>query len=162
VREAFLKGGFTGYRTEPAIVSKVKRKSKRVSEIPRLYELEVYGSGGPPDPSSGSSPLTEPDGNGFMMYSSYKNGFIVNESTWDGSDFFTLEGWNSMIIISERVKDLIMRKKLSNCVLVPVEDMRWPSNRVTPEEMLRLRESRETARVTEEVEKQFSKSGKFS
>lgn len=136
VRELFLEKGFSGYATEPVVVAKLKRKSKRVKEIPRLFEMLVYGEGGPPDPSSGSVRLTEPDARGFVTYSSYKNGLLVNERMWDGSDFFTLEGWESRIIVSERVKDLIMREKLTNCMLIPVENLIWLACIETPEDML--------------------------
>lgn len=135
VRELFLECQFSGFATEPVIVEKFKRKSKRAGEIPRLFELLVYGEGGPADPSSGSVRLTEPDAQGLVTYSSYKNGLLVNELTWDGSDFFALEGHHE-IVVSERVKDLIMRERLTNCMLIPAENLIWPACVETPEDML--------------------------
>jgi len=139
VRRLFLEKGFSGYTTEPVAVAKFKRKSKRVSEIPQLFEMLIYGEGGPPDPSSGSARLTDPDERGFVIYSSYKNGLLVNERTWDGSDFFTIEGHHH-IIVSERVKDLIVRERLSNCMLIPVENLIWPSCIETPEDTLQRKQ----------------------
>jgi len=133
VLRLFQGNGFTGFRARQVIVSKIKRKSKKTAEVPPLYELEVYGRGGPPHPDSGSLPLPEWTSLGFPRYSSYKNGLLVNEATWDGTDFFEIEGFR-YIIVTERVKNTIVEKKLSNCVLVAVEDMSWPEGIPTPEE----------------------------
>lgn len=136
VRQLLLEEGFTGFATEPVIVEKFKRRSKRVSNPPLLFELLVFGRGGPPDPGSGSVRLTEPDERGFATYSSYKNGLLVNEETWDGSDFFALEGWEQHVIIANRVKDFIVKEQLSNCMLIPVENLTWPAHLETPEDWM--------------------------
>jgi hypothetical protein len=140
VRDLFVKEEFTGFEVEPVKVAKIKRKSKRVSHVPPLFELLVYGMGGPPDPESGSILLKGPDEKGFVVYSSFNNGLIVNERTWDGSDFFTVEGHNK-IIVSERVKDIIVRKGLTNCMLIPVENLVWPSSLETHEARLQREEA---------------------
>jgi hypothetical protein len=130
----FEKNGFTGFLASRVVIERFKRKSGKGSRVQKLFELDVYGDGGSPHPSSGSIRLMGPDEMGISRYSSFKNGLLVNERTWDGSDFFTLDGWRSYIFVTERVKDLIVKEKMSNCVLIRVEDMRWPSYLTTPEE----------------------------
>jgi len=125
----------SGFNTRPVTISRFRRRSKDNIGLQRLLELEVYGQGGPPHPDSGSKPLPEVDSLGLRRYSSYKNGLLVDEDTWDGNDFFKIEGWQK-IIVTERVKELIESERLSNCLLVPVESMVWPARIPTPEEQL--------------------------
>jgi hypothetical protein len=158
---AFRGNDLTGYVVRPLAHVRFKRESKRKkTDVPTLWELEVFGDGGPPSKDSGSIRLTEPDDIGISKYSSWKSGLLVDEQAWDGSDFFTLDGWRRYIIVSERVKDLIVREHFSNCALVPVENIRWPSTSITPEEMLRMKESGELKRIADEMKQRFSKSGK--
>ncbi len=125
----------SGFSVRTVTISKFKRKSADDEEVPNLLELEVYGKGGPPHPDSGSLPLPEIDGLGLRRYSSYKNGLLVNEKEWDGSDFFHVEG-HPMIIVTERVRRLIESERLSNCVLVPAEKLVWPARIPRPEDQL--------------------------
>ena len=143
VLSLFERAGFSGFIADRTEIARFKRRSKGTHEVPPLFEILVYGEGGPPDAQSGSEPLTQSNETGDRQYSSYKNGLIVNEKAWDGSDFFTLEGWRRHTIVSDRVKELIVAEGLSNCLLLPVEGLRWWTNLLTPEEELRRRQARE-------------------
>ncbi len=101
--------------------------------MPLLFELEVYGCGGPPHPDSGSLPLPEKNSLGLQKYSSFKNGLIVDEEAWDGSDIFKVDG-HPEILVTDRVRTLIEYERLSNCVLVPAEKLEWPAGIPRPEE----------------------------
>ncbi len=75
----------------------------------------------------------------MVRYSSYQNGILVDEAQWDGSDFFTVNGYPKHILVTERVKDLIIAHRLTNCVLIPAEKLRWPETVMRPEDLYRER-----------------------
>jgi hypothetical protein len=128
VRSLFEAAGFTGLRFGPVTVERVKyvRKGAKV-EIPRLWELIVTGRGGDAHPASGIRLLYECPGCGLRKYSSFRNGIIVDEEQWDGSDFFTVNGYPRFILITEGVKDLIVENRLKNCAIVRSRDLKWQS-----------------------------------
>ena len=57
---------------------------------------------------------------------SIMKGFHFPLESWDGSDFFTPEGGGD-IIVTERVKDLLKKHKVTNVVLENIKDMLWNS-----------------------------------
>jgi len=61
--------------------------------LPKVWELEVQGRGGNAHPDSGIRLLYVCPECGYNVYSSFQNGIIVDESQWDGSDFFTINGY---------------------------------------------------------------------
>jgi hypothetical protein len=73
----------------------------------------------------------------MTRYSSYTNGIIVDEEEWDGSDFFTVDGYPMRIIVTERVKDLVVSAGLTNVLLIPSGNLRWPEGSVRPEDVPR-------------------------
>ena len=126
VRELFQQVGLTGFEIRPVVVEQVKRLGKRsLEEIPRLWELVVTGKGGDARPKSGIQIVYRCEACGFVDYSSY-NGFFVDEDQWDGSDFFTVNGYPKHMLVTERIKDLIVTHRLTNCTLIPAEAVRWP------------------------------------
>ena len=131
-------GGFTGFEARPVMVEKIKglsRKHRGEVTIPPLWELQVQGKGGDAAPESGIYPLYEIQDSGRFSYSSFRNGIIVDEVNWDGSDFFTVNGYPKFILVTERVKDLIIAQELTNCSLIPSHKLEWSSG-VRPEESL--------------------------
>lgn len=127
VLQLFRQAGLTGFKVRPVVVEKVKRPGKRrLEDIPRLWELVVTGKGGDTRPESGIRVIYRCEACGYTQYSSYRNGILVDEEQWDGSDFFTVNGYPKHILVTERVKDLIIAHRLTNCVLIPAEALRWP------------------------------------
>lgn len=57
---------------------------------------------------------------------SIMKGFHFPLESWDGSDFFTPEGGGE-IIVTERVKDLLKKHKVTNVVLENIKDIVWNS-----------------------------------
>jgi hypothetical protein len=51
----------------------------------------------------------------------------VDKDQWDGSDFFTVNGYPRFILVSERVRDLVTQNGLTNCMLIPSDRLRWQS-----------------------------------
>lgn len=56
----------------------------------------------------------------------FVEGFHFDESTWDGSDFFTPET-TAMIICTEKAKSVLMEFNISNKICVLTQDERWYS-----------------------------------
>ena len=131
----FRRESITGFRTRPVVVEKVKgRRGKAQEEVPRLWELVVIGRGGDARPESGIRIIYQCPVCGFTRYSSYRHGILVDEIQWDGSDIFTVNGYPKHILVTERVKNLIVREQLTNCALILARALRWP-NIPRPEDM---------------------------
>ncbi len=124
----FEEAGFTGFEVRPVTVEKVKGLSlKRRAEvvIPTLWELEIVGEGGDAAPESGIHLIPGVGKPGAKIYSSFRNGLVVDEANWDGSDFCTVNGYSKHILVTERVRELIMAHGLTNCTLVPSHELEW-------------------------------------
>jgi hypothetical protein len=138
VLSLFRQAGFSGFEARPVTVDKIKRVSRKRREeltIPALWELLIQGKGGDATPESGIYPLYEIENSGRFQYSSFRNGIIVNESNWDGSDFITINGYPKYILVTERVKEFIIGHQLTNCALIPSHKLEWGSG-IRPEESL--------------------------
>ncbi len=126
VAALFAEARLTGYRTKRVFVEKVKRPSRKPGPpLPTLHELDVVGRGGDAHPLSGIRLLYECPGCGLRRYSSFREGIVVDQSGWDGSDFFTVNGYPKFILISEQAKKVIVGNKLVNCLVVRSRDLRW-------------------------------------
>ena len=126
----FREAGFTGFEVRPVTVEKVKRMGRKRSgkmAIPSLWELVITGQGRDADPESGIRVIEKCEGCGLVKYSSFRNGIIVDENHWDGSDFFTIKGYPLYFLVTESVKDLIVAHQLTNCGLVPSHELQWRS-----------------------------------
>jgi len=131
----FTQAGFTGFKARPVAVEKIKRVSRKRREeltIPALWELLIQGKGGDAAQESGIYLLYEIENSGRFQYSSFRNGIIVDESNWDGPDFFTVNGYPKYILVTERAKEFIIGHELTNCALIPSHKLEWESG-VTPE-----------------------------
>lgn len=129
---------FTGFEARPVIVEKIKGlsgKRREEATIPPLWELLIQGKGGDAAPESGIYPLYEIEDSGRFSYSSFRNGIVVEEGNWDGSDFFTVTGYPNFILVTERVKELIIGHRLTNCALIPSHKLKWGLG-TRPEESL--------------------------
>ena len=49
-------------------------------------------------------------------------GFGVNIEEWDGSDMFFFDNWPGVIIVTEKVKNLIEEKKLKNIIFTNLKE----------------------------------------
>jgi hypothetical protein len=134
VGRLFSREKLTGYRLRNAsVVTPGNSQTKDTDSVPKVWELDVQGKGGNADPVSGIRSLYVCPVCRFTAYSSFQKGIIVDESQWDRTDFFTVNGFRRHIIITERVKDLIIRNKLTNCAIFRSQDLRW-GNLPRPEE----------------------------
>lgn len=144
VAQLFKEARFTGYELRPVIVSKVYKyytykdigfiedkavgikkviRDRNPQHIPKLWELVVTGKGGEAHPKSGIRLIKKCKFCGAEEYTGFGKGLFIDESQWDGSDFFTVWPLPKFIIITERVKKFIEEKKLTNCKITPVEEL---------------------------------------
>ncbi len=121
VATLFEEAGFTGYTLKPIGVDKVGRGSKYA--VPPLWEFIVIGNGGNAHPKSEIKLKYECTACGHKIYTDFGKGLFVDESQWDGSDFFTIWPLPKFIIVTERVKEFIEKNKLKNCRLIPTADL---------------------------------------
>lgn len=136
VLSLFRQAGFTGFEARPVTIERIEyvsRKRTREMVIPALWELLIKGKGGDAAPESGIRVIGEIEDTGILLYSSFRNGIIVDEANWDGADFFTVNGYPRFILVTERVKQLIMDRRLTNCALIPSHKLEWGSG-IRPEE----------------------------
>jgi tRNA uridine 5-carbamoylmethylation protein Kti12 len=127
----FKESSFTGFEARPVIIEKIKglsRGRRKEELVPPLWELLIRGKGGEAAPESGIYLFEyEEAGEIKKAYSSFRNGVIVDKANWDGSDFFTINGYPKYILITERVKEFIIDQQLTNCALIPSDKLEWGS-----------------------------------
>ena len=106
-------------------IKKVKRKKDIPPDLPKLWEIKVTGKGGDADPKSGIKLIPESvcEACGLKDYTKFTDGIIVDENNWDGSDFFTVNGYPMFFLVTERVKDFIIKKQYTNCIIVKSRDL---------------------------------------
>jgi|FLYL01.1.fsa_nt_gi hypothetical protein len=122
----FREAGLTGFDVRPVTVSRIKRRPRNgTTELPRLWELVVTGRGGDADPASGIRLIYRCQDCGLTKYSSFRNGIIVDQAQWDGSDLFTVNGYPRFILVTPRVAELIIAHRLTNCALIPSGELQW-------------------------------------
>jgi len=129
--EVLRGAGLTGFAVKPTRVSSFAAGVKR-SEIPPLWEFVPTGTAGAAHPDSGIVELHRCEGCGLMSYSSFKNGIVVNEATYDGSDFFTVIEYPKYILVSPRAKQAIERNRLSNVGFISSSNLQWPKGVAEP------------------------------
>ncbi len=152
----FRNAGFTGFEARPVKVERMigSRKQGVQPTIPSLWELVINGQGGDAAAESKIRLIDHCEGCGYKQYSSFHNGIVLDESNWDGSDFFTVNGYPKFILVTERVKDLIISRQFTNCALVPSHELEWGSGS-RPEEWLeekRKMASRDLASLLADLE----------
>ena len=102
---------------------------------PLLWQLGTTGNAGRADSQSGIDvviwcPVCE-----LLAYSSYRNGIWVNEQAWNGSDFTKVTEYPGIILVTERVRNVIERHRFTNCLLIESTDLRWPEGLRRPEDV---------------------------
>jgi hypothetical protein len=105
VLDLFGRFGFTGFTAVPAAV----RSSRSVERLPKFWELVVVGKAGLASARSGLTIRDVCTGCGLTKYSQILDpSKVVDESNWDGSDFFRVEPISGWTFVTDRViKSLI-------------------------------------------------------
>jgi len=127
----FRSAGFTGFETKP--VAARFRSAK--SAPPKLWELVVIGWAGMASPASGVR-LDESKSCticGHLTYTGLLHpDLLINEASWDGSDFFMVWPFPRFIFITERVARAIRSHNLRGARTVRGSDFNPVTDQFSP------------------------------
>ena len=123
-RGILLDAKLTGFAVHPANAARVPKPRGRA--FPRLWEFVVVGRGGPAHKESGIAKLQVCDECGFVEYSAFKSGIVVDTSVYDGSDFFTVAEYPKYVLVNERAKAVVESHRLTNVTFVESTKLKWP------------------------------------
>lgn len=98
----------------------------------KLWEFVVIGNGGKAHIDSGIKLKYNCKSCGLKRYSAYENGIIVDEKNWDGSNFFTVEGYSKHILVTENIKELVKKHRLKGVNFIPSHELIWPEGVIKP------------------------------
>jgi hypothetical protein len=120
--QLFQNCNFTGFETKP-VLSHPGRNSSRT--IPKLWELVIVGWAGIAPPESGIKLIESCSGCGLLRYSCFDDPEkLINESKWDGSDFFIVWPLPRFIFVTDRVKKAIEEKGLRGGRFIASKDLK--------------------------------------
>ena len=123
--------GLTGFTVRPTRIEGLPAGVKD-SALPTLWEFVVTGKGGPAHRASGIVQLRKCAVCGHIKHSAYEHGIVVDESTYDGSDFFTVAEYPKHILASQRAGVVLEENRLTNVSLVESSKIEWPKGVLKP------------------------------
>jgi hypothetical protein len=125
VATMFKEKGFTGYELRHVDVRLPQTDRFLGVKPPILWEFRATGWGGIAPESSGIKPVDICSECCYTEYTSLLHPeHLIDESQWDGSDFFFVWPMPGYILITERVKDFVKEKRLKGVDIIPVEKMK--------------------------------------
>ena len=129
--DKLVAANLTGFTVKSVIIEPLP-KGMRPDMVPRLWEFIVTGSAGHAHERSGIVKLGSCDACGLMSYSAYENGIHVDETRYDGSDFFTVIEYPKHILINRHTKDVIQTGSMTNAEFLESTLVKWPDGVVRP------------------------------
>lgn len=130
--QVLRKAGLTGFQVEPTRIEQLPSGISQ-SDLPSLWEFVVTGKGGPAHASSGIVELWRCDACGLVRHSAFEHGILVDESTYDRSDFFTVSEYPKYVLASERAKAVVENARLTNVRFFESSKLEWPTGVVKPQ-----------------------------
>lgn len=121
----FRREGITGWEPFPEKV-KIRRRGLSPSvKIPTYHEINVTGRAGhvwdyPGVVLKKTCPVCK-----HKVYSQPKDGFVVRQDLWDGSDIFQIDRFMDFIV-SEKFGEVVRAHKMRGIRLEPTEEWRDP------------------------------------
>src|SRR5439155_13113173 len=89
---------------------------------PKLRELVIVGWAGVAPPESGIRVIETCSSCGLLHYSCFDNSLrLINESQWDGTDFFMVWPLPRFIFVTDRVKKTIEEKGWRGARFIAIE-----------------------------------------
>jgi hypothetical protein len=131
-RDTVTSAGLTGIEFYPPLGYVLRGKNKLFERMLRQCREEknfeiihVSGKGGSVADASGLELLKSCEACGWIEWSLPKNGFHVNKTQWDGSDFFHVKEFGPFFM-TERAKDVLSSAGISNFGAQPIDEYRSP------------------------------------
>jgi len=110
--------GLTGFTVKPTVIDSYP-KGFDPQSIPKLWELQVTGWGGMAPVESGMQLIKSCSACGSLKYSGTEHvEQILDETQWDGSDFFFVWPLPKYIFVTERAAKIIHDKQLTGVRLL--------------------------------------------
>jgi len=103
----------TGFDVCPVDVGRIPERLDG-RKFPRLWELVIEGRGGPAHKKSGIVKKDQCAECEFVEYSAFKHGIVVDPSTYDGSDFFSVAEYPRYVLVNEHAKSVIETHRMTN------------------------------------------------
>lgn len=114
----------TGFDVKRAVVVSIKKNISSVDSV-NMFEMIITGKGGNASVDTGIEIVGKCEACGLLKYSLPKRGIGVNVYEWDGSDMFIVNEFQKFIIITEKVKNIIMDNRLINCAIIAADEIEW-------------------------------------
>ena len=134
VRDVFEHEKVTGYSLIPVEFDKIKDPNFPGFKDFSFFQLLPTGSGGHAHKDSGIFLVKECPFCGLKKYSSFQKGLIVDEKNWDGTDIFLLVEYSGHILVTEKVKNIVVANSFTNCTLEVSNLLRWSKGIPLPED----------------------------
>jgi hypothetical protein len=111
----------TGFEATPA-VTRLKRGDGRA---PQFLEFRVIGWAGVAPEESGINLMEYCECCGHTQYSTFtRPEKLIDQSRWDGSDFFIVWPLPRFIFMSQRARDVIVKHRLSGAAIESVGNLK--------------------------------------
>lgn len=121
----FKEQGFTGYELRHVDVRLPQTDRVQGVKPPVLWEFKATGWGGVAPETSGIKLVTLCQGCFYSHYTSPLHPkHLIDESQWDGSDFFFVWPMPGYIFCTERVKDYVRKQRLKGVDIVPLKKIK--------------------------------------
>lgn len=125
VASLFKDAGFTGYSLRHIDVRLPDTDRFQGVKPPVLWEFKVTGWGGIAPESSGIKTVTICPGCRYTHYTPFTDPEkLIDESQWDGSDFFFVWPTPHLFFITERVKTIVQANKFSGVEIVTLDKLK--------------------------------------
>ncbi|MFB3883452.1 MAG: double-CXXCG motif protein [Armatimonadota bacterium] len=133
VLRRFRDAALTGFEAKPVAEVRMPRLQSAGLRVPDLWEIVVTGWGGEAADESGVRMTYYCPGCGHVRYSVPDNpAELVDETKWDGSDFFRVYPFSLYVFVTERVAQLVRKERWRGVRLVRPQDLEFPGNSLTP------------------------------
>jgi hypothetical protein len=111
----------TGFEAKPAVT----RLKVAGTQPPEFLEFRAVGWGGVAPEESGIKLTEYCESCGHSEYSTFTHPEkLIDQSQWDGSDFFIVWPLPKFIFVSQRARDVITKERLSGAAVEPVENLK--------------------------------------
>jgi len=125
VANIFKENKLTGYELKEV-------ELQNMSSHLKLWELIIIGKGGEAHKDSGIHLKEYCEYCGKKKYSAYENGIIVDLNNWDRSDLFTVVGYPRHILVTEKVRNMVIKNKFTGIKFTPSHELKWPQGVIKP------------------------------